>query len=263
MKSRLDQIEARLQAFIESSLYFLPGSQRQAAFAHQLVTEIERAVVPESSGNLVAPNHFLIRLNPANHTIWMANPGLIDALSRVLNEAAREVGVNFVSAPVLELAPDSTIPIEQVQVHAATRVNLVDSTAAFPIQEEKASPDTRPTQAFVIIHGNITLPLRLPVVNIGRRPDNQIVVDDPRVSRVHAQLRAVRGHYVLFDLNSTGGTFVNSNRVSQQALKPGDVISLAGFPIIYGEDTFEAKDARRLQQTGRLDSKAGSADKTS
>lgn len=260
MKSRLDQIESRLQAFIESSLYFLPGSQRQAAFAHQLVTEIERAVVTESSGNLVAPNHFLIRLNPANHTIWESNPGLIDALSRVLNEAAREVGVHFVSAPVLQLEADPAVPVEQVQIHAATRVTPVDSTAAFPIQEEKASADTRPAQAFVILHGNITLPLRLPVINLGRRPDNQIVIDDPRVSRVHAQLRAVRGHYVLFDLNSTGGTFVNGSRISQQALKPGDVISLAGFPLIYGEDTLETTP-RQPHHTRRMISRSDSSDK--
>lgn len=58
-----------------------------------------------------------------------------------------------------------------------------------------------------------------------------------RVSRTHAQLRAVHGHYVLFDLNSTGGTYVNGQRISQHALKAGDVISLSGVPLIYGEDT--------------------------
>jgi len=74
------------------------------------------------------------------------------------------------------------------------------------------------------------------VLNIGRREDNHLVTDDPRVSRTHAQLRAVRGVYYLFDLNSTGGTFVNGEAVMRWPLKPGDVISLAGFPIIYGQD---------------------------
>jgi pSer/pThr/pTyr-binding forkhead associated (FHA) protein len=59
---------------------------------------------------------------------------------------------------------------------------------------------------------------------------------DPRVSRAHAQIRAIRGQYVLFDLNSTGGTMVNGRRVHQCALKPGDVISLSGVPLIYGEE---------------------------
>jgi pSer/pThr/pTyr-binding forkhead associated (FHA) protein len=40
----------------------------------------------------------------------------------------------------------------------------------------------------------------------------------------------------LFDLNSTGGTFVNGQRTSQTVLYPGDVISLAGVALIFGQD---------------------------
>jgi len=93
-----------------------------------------------------------------------------------------------------------------------------------------------PGNAFLIIQGTKIFPLKQSVVNIGRRLDNHIVIDDPRVSRNHAQLRAVRGHYMLFDLNSTGGTFVNNERTTQSALYPGDVISLAGVMLIFGQD---------------------------
>ena len=61
-------------------------------------------------------------------------------------------------------------------------------------------------------------------------------IDDPRVSRNHAQLRAIKGRYVVFDLNSTGGTFINGRRASQGVLYPGDVISLAGVMLIFGQD---------------------------
>jgi len=67
--------------------------------------------------------------------------------------------------------------------------------------------------------------------------DNQLVVDDPRVSRYHAQIRYVRSHFTIFDLNSTGGTFVNGQRTTQSVLYPGDVISLAGMPIVFGQDS--------------------------
>jgi pSer/pThr/pTyr-binding forkhead associated (FHA) protein len=66
--------------------------------------------------------------------------------------------------------------------------------------------------------------------------ENQLVIDDPRVSRNHAQLRAIKGRFALFDLNSTGGTFVNGQRTSQTVLYPGDVISLAGVALIFGQD---------------------------
>jgi pSer/pThr/pTyr-binding forkhead associated (FHA) protein len=93
-----------------------------------------------------------------------------------------------------------------------------------------------PENAFLIIEGVKVHPLNESVVNIGRRLENQLVIDDPRVSRNHAQLRAIKGRFVLFDLNSTGGTFVNGQRTSQTVLYPGDVISLAGVALIFGQD---------------------------
>jgi pSer/pThr/pTyr-binding forkhead associated (FHA) protein len=93
-----------------------------------------------------------------------------------------------------------------------------------------------PENAFLIVEGVKVFPLTAPVVNIGRRLDNQLIIDDPRVSRNHAQLRSIKGRYVVFDLNSTGGTFVNGQRTSQSVLYPGDVISLAGVALIFGQD---------------------------
>ena len=94
---------------------------------------------------------------------------------------------------------------------------------------------TIPEDAFVIIDGIRVIPLNQTIVNIGRRIENTLVVDDPRVSRTHAQLRAINGRYIIFDLNSTGGTLVNGKRVNQSVLYPGDVISLAGAELIYGQ----------------------------
>jgi pSer/pThr/pTyr-binding forkhead associated (FHA) protein len=53
---------------------------------------------------------------------------------------------------------------------------------------------------------------------------------------VHAQLRAIRGRYVIFDLGSSGGTFINGVRLGQSTLAPGDVISLAGVNLVFGQD---------------------------
>jgi len=101
---------------------------------------------------------------------------------------------------------------------------------------EKSAEEAVPEHAYLIISGVKVFPLGSPVINIGRRLDNALVIDDPRVSRNHAQLRAEGGRFVVYDLNSTGGTFVNGKRVTQCVLYPGDVISLAGVPIIFGQD---------------------------
>ena len=96
--------------------------------------------------------------------------------------------------------------------------------------------DNVPDNAYLFIEaGEKVYPLSVSLINIGRRLENQIVIDDSRVSRNHAQLRAIKGSFVLFDLNSTGGTFVNGARISQAELHAGDVISLAGVALIFGQ----------------------------
>ena len=96
--------------------------------------------------------------------------------------------------------------------------------------------DIIPSNAFFIIEGARFYPLARTVINIGRRLENDLVIDDPRVSRNHAQLRAVEGHYILIDLNSTGGTFVNGTRISETIIYPNDTISLGGVLLIFHQD---------------------------
>jgi pSer/pThr/pTyr-binding forkhead associated (FHA) protein len=93
-----------------------------------------------------------------------------------------------------------------------------------------------PPNAFFVIDGVRFYPLIKTIINIGRRLENDIVIDDPRVSRSHAQLRAIEGNYVLFDLSSTGGTFVNGSRVSQTIIYPNDTISLGGITLTFHQD---------------------------
>ena len=88
-----------------------------------------------------------------------------------------------------------------------------------------------PDNAFLIIGGTKSVSLNQSLMKIGRSHDNAVIVDDPRVSRHHAELRVIGDHFVLFDLRSSGGTFVNGMRVEQALLYPGDVISLAGVMI--------------------------------
>ena len=93
-----------------------------------------------------------------------------------------------------------------------------------------------PPNAFLIVEGIKFYHLVKPVISIGRRLENDLVIDDPRVSRNHAQLRAVEGHYVLSDLSSTGGTFVNGSRISETIIYPHDTISLGGVKLIFQQD---------------------------
>ncbi|HLF91439.1 MAG TPA: FHA domain-containing protein [Anaerolineales bacterium] len=91
-----------------------------------------------------------------------------------------------------------------------------------------------PRNAFLIVNGADVFPLKKSIITIGRMEDNDLVIREVRISRYHAQLRAEKGQYILIDLKSTGGTSVNGEKITQVALFQGDVISLAGIPVIYG-----------------------------
>ena len=96
--------------------------------------------------------------------------------------------------------------------------------------------DALPPNAFFIIEGVRIYPLVKALINIGRGLENDVVLDDLRVSRNHAQLRAVHGQFVLFDLKSTRGTFINEHRIVQAILYPHDTISLGGVTLTFNQE---------------------------
>jgi hypothetical protein len=69
--------------------------------------------------------------------------------------------------------------------------------------------------------------------NIGRTPDNQIVVPIKEVSRRHARIVLTDGAYVLKDLGSPNGTFVNGERITEQRLQEGDKVTMGGKVFVF------------------------------
>jgi len=85
------------------------------------------------------------------------------------------------------------------------------------------------------------LPVKTPVVNIGRADYNDIVVPDQSISTSHAKLQRREGVWVLVDLDSTNGTFVDGERVKGEApLAPGALVRLGDVQLL-----FEPTDERQ------------------
>src|SRR5512133_3501634 len=81
-------------------------------------------------------------------------------------------------------------------------------------------------------------------MTIGRDSTNEIVINDAEVSRRHARLTFQGGKYVLEDLGSTNGTFVNGQRLAgPRVLKPGEVVSFGEQIILVFEATIFNPDA--------------------
>ncbi len=77
-------------------------------------------------------------------------------------------------------------------------------------------------------------PIRVPVVNIGRAEYNDIVVPDPSVSSAHAKIQLREGIWMLADIGSTNGSFVDGERVEDEApLAPGAIIRFGDLSVIF------------------------------
>ncbi len=79
------------------------------------------------------------------------------------------------------------------------------------------------------------------VVRIGREGCD-LTLSSLQVSRVHAEVRPVKGGHTVVDLGSTNGTFVSGTRVHSRRLQPGDVLQIGPFKLAYTGRSLEQQD---------------------
>jgi Mg-chelatase subunit ChlD len=73
-------------------------------------------------------------------------------------------------------------------------------------------------------------------MSIGRAKANEVVVNDVSVSSEHCRIRPEDGQFVLHDLKSTNGTFVNERRVTRHVLAEGDVVKIGETSLLFKTD---------------------------
>ncbi len=94
--------------------------------------------------------------------------------------------------------------------------------------------------------------LNAPVITIGRFPTNMVVLDNPQVSGCHARLEQLPGGgHQIFDLHSTNHVYVNSQRVREKVLQPGDEISIGAYQFTYtGDQLVQAGEGYSIRIDG-------------
>ncbi|MEK6549213.1 MAG: FHA domain-containing protein, partial [Nitrospirota bacterium] len=80
------------------------------------------------------------------------------------------------------------------------------------------------------------IPLENPQLTIGRKPDNDLVIDNPAVSGHHARVVQEEGGFFIEDLGSTNGTFINDAKVQKQKLKNTDCIKVGKHALIFQDE---------------------------
>jgi len=233
----LDQLETRLQLLIEGRMARLvPIRESRGDLAHHLVSAMRVGIQEQDDGSFLAPNIFILLAHPSLAKTILNNQPLRQDFADLIREAGVNAGLRFANPPVVNVSPNSEIDPNNITIIARIGLEPLDETVAMPTTRGEKNANNIPLNAFLIVNGGKIFVLDQSVINIGRRSSNDLAIDDPRISRTHAQLRAVRGQYVISDLDSTGGTSVNNQRIAQCVLHPRDVIALAGVPLVYGQD---------------------------
>lgn len=86
-------------------------------------------------------------------------------------------------------------------------------------------------------------------LRIGRSEDCEITIDNLGVSRYHAEILPKDGFYVLRDLRSNNGTFVNGRRVDAHNLNSGDEISIGKFTLAFAMDGAQVESVEEKKST--------------
>lgn len=239
--SALNRFEQFMENMVEGSVARMFRSPVQPA---EIAKRLERAMESQqtiSVRRVIVPNAYRVFLNPQDFAAFQPIRGELEReMGTYLSDLAAERNFTMLEHPRVELAEDPVVQRRTIQVVAETTTanNEAGSTKVMSgTQQLSVSPQSN-SSALLLLEtprGMQPIPLETTMLTIGRGLDNDIVLEDARVSRHHAQLRYKTRRFWITDLSSTNGTFVNNERVSDGALKNGDVVSLGGLELIFRE----------------------------
>jgi hypothetical protein len=232
------RLENFAQQLIEASLArALGGKLRADEVLRVIIRAIEDAQAGQPlGGDPAAPNHFWLTLNDNDlRELERLQPRLADDLAENARQIMLQMGLRLDAPPRVLLWGVPNIPPHHLRVKARW------ISTSLPQGETAATPAMAaqlPRRPFLIIDGKRQVALTTRVVRVGRAHDNDVIVDDRRASRRHIELRwqDALERFLAVDLDSSGGTLLNGYPIKQCTLEAGDVLSLGGFEVIYGEE---------------------------
>ncbi len=161
------------------------------------------------------------------HAVIAASPGLTVRVNGQPTERTR-----LAASDVVRVGP-ITFSLELVTSEPSRPVAVEDDS------DRTAAPGTMAPGAVLfsvdVIHPQVGLArydLGAGTATLGRSRESALVLDDPAISRQHAVLVVGADGVIVRDLGSSGGTFLNGRRISEEYLKMGDVLGMGSFTIV-------------------------------
>jgi pSer/pThr/pTyr-binding forkhead associated (FHA) protein len=184
---------------------------------------------------------------------------------RIGNDEFRFYADAAVAEPVEAAAnlPKTSSPAAAAPAGAAQRLSdTMHGIPEEPAHNTPPAPEAAPLASLLFRSGEFKgrrLPIRVPVVNIGRGNYNDVVISDASVSTMHAKLQRREAIWILSDLGSTNGTFVEGERLSGElALTPGTTLRFGDVVAMFEplDDHVPAPRTNQTQMLGRLEAVA-------
>lgn len=246
--SVLRNLEAKLEGLVEGAFSRAFKSRVEPVeLARKLVKEMDESKV-HSVSRVYVPNRYSVFLSPGDREGFSGyEPALRKELSDYLLEHARAEGLALVTRPQIDFKTDERLGLGEFGIQAQL-VEPPEEEGGEPRQAEaghtmvyspeRAAPrklvePAHAGRALLVGEGRRTVLTGGRVV-VGRSRECDLVLEDPNVSRRHAELSEEGGAWVIRDLGSTNGIVINGGRVEEAALSPGDEIVLGVSRLVFG-----------------------------
>ena len=237
--SVLRNLEAKLEGLVEGAFSRAFRSQVQPVeLARKLAKEMEDAKSVSLSRTYV-PNQFWVYLSPEDRAQFETyEDGLKKELSDYLLEHARSHGLALLTRPTVELETDDRLSLGEFGIQAklvkpadadgeaeAVEGDFGHTMVYSTTGQRRVESPRKDSRVLLVSDDKRTVVTGDPFV-IGRSRECDLVLDDPNVSRRHAELRREDEGWAVRDLGSTNGIKLNGQRSRGGRLSPGDEITL-------------------------------------
>lgn len=257
VRNHISRFESLARKIVEGSVGRLIGNDNLAL---QIAAELS-GILEDSAARGRQPSVFHIVINPRDlQAMGTRSEEFERRLARYISSFSQTGPLRPNRKTTVRLIPDETLPYGEVAIEVKEAKEAGDTTDVLSSSIAKNIQQLALLDAFLIVNGRRHVALDRPLITIGRRVDNDVIIDSPAVSRQHAHIRWRHGRFVIYDVGSKGGVQVNGERVSESVLAAGDLITLSErVPLIYGEG-LENRQALQAANDRTQDTLAYSSD---
>lgn len=208
--------ERRLENLVEGVFgRVFKSTVRPVEIGRRLIRELDATRNVDVRGDQIVANAFTVFLSDDDYAQFAdIHDTLCAELADAARDHARDEGYRFVGHVSCEIVIDSELRTGSFAIDARLSEGVGGS-----------GPGT------LVLPSGERMVLGEETVTIGRMPGSTIVLNDPNVSRNHAEIRPQGTGYVLVDLKSTNGSRVNGARVATHDLREGDTLSFGNTVV--------------------------------